>query len=201
MACLEPQLVSVRGQPFAVELEPVRQVQLGDGGNVDAPDQVRKVILDAAAGSDILRRREAIALSDKGADGATLGAEGAPFQPVIDALAAIGAIYAGGPVRIEQIGLVELEVLAVLVRDEVGIGIVRAGDQRHDGLDHLREALIVLDERVAQLGRGLREEASRVAVLGVPIGSTAKLSGSTALPSSRRPPGSRRARAHSRGGR
>src|SRR3546814_7690701 len=84
---------------------------------------------------DVVVLGEAVALADEGAGGPAALQHAGPFQAVIDARARIDAVTPGKTVQLEQVGIVELEIEAVLVGYLAGVGTVGRDHRLHCRLE------------------------------------------------------------------
>jgi hypothetical protein len=122
---------------------------------------------DAAASCKILRTGEAIALAYECTQRATIRAIGTPLQAIVDALSRIDEIDAGAAVRLEEIGLIQLEILAVFIGDQIRIGIVGRHDESANRFEDLREPIVVLNEGIPHFSGDLGKDPPSRTVLGI----------------------------------
>src|SRR3546814_9798342 len=76
------------------------------------------------------------------------------------ARARIDAVTPGKTVQLEQVGIVELEIEAVLVGYLAGVGTVGRDHRLHCRLDHLLQPPLLAHPGIAPLGGELRKEAA-----------------------------------------
>src|SRR5215468_3732998 len=117
-----------------VVAEAVEQVEILDRRDLHRADDVREVILEAGAEGEVRVFVELVALADEDAARTAAVGHEAPAQPIGGALPGIDAVEAGESVRIEQVGVVELDVDAVFVGDVAEVALVGGGGHGDDGL-------------------------------------------------------------------
>ena len=108
-------LVAPRGKIFPCETEAIGEVEYFRGRDVNASDIIGKCLLQSAAAVERVVFLEAGTLADHAVGAAAAGAKKAEAHAVIDTRATFNPIEAGKPIVAEQFGVVELEILAVLV--------------------------------------------------------------------------------------
>src|SRR6185312_392139 len=117
-------------------------------------------MVEARAGQEVGIDRRRVALADQHPRAAALVAVISGAHAVIDPLAAVDPIETGEAIAPEQAGLVELEALAVLVRDGGRVLAPGRSGDHGDGLDDLAGTFAAADPGIAPGEGELRESTA-----------------------------------------
>ena len=83
-----------------------------------------------------------------------------PFEAVIDARPALDPVKAGKFIAAEQVGIVEFQLLTVLVGDVVRVAAIRGINGHDDRFEDLRYIGSVFDEGIAPIEHDLWQNAA-----------------------------------------
>src|SRR6202007_1682199 len=97
--------------------------------------------------------------ADEDAAGAAAIGDEAPAQAVGGSLPGVDVVETDKAIGIAKIGVVELAVAAVCVRNVAEVALVGRSRDGGDGLDHFVPAVMGPREGIAPFDRQLREEA------------------------------------------